>query len=105
MTTPSRCRALLLGALQVGDQTAAGLDQLVRLDAEHVVPCARRRPHLRVLQQIGIDEHAQLGGMTKRGHATVGLGNPKGGPPFRTTHPEGGKHQRVTSRSDRLQWW
>ena len=35
-----------------------------------------RRPHLRVLQQIGIDEHAQLGGMTKRGHATVDLGNP-----------------------------
>ena len=62
--------------LQVGDQAAAGLNQLVWLDAKHVVPCARRRPHLRVLQQIGIDEHAQLGGMTKRGHATVDLGNP-----------------------------
>ena len=50
-----RSSRLLLAALEVGDHAAAGL---------------------RVLQQIGIDEHAQLGGMTKRGHATVDLGNP-----------------------------
>jgi len=75
-TTPFRCRTLLLGALEIGDQTAAGLNQLVRLNAKHVVPCARRGPHLRVLQQIGIDEHAQFGGMSKRRHAAVVFGNP-----------------------------
>jgi hypothetical protein len=47
----------LSGALQVGEGSPTGLDQYVRLDAEHVVPRASSRPHFVVLQQIRIDEH------------------------------------------------
>ena len=43
--------------LQVDHGALAGLHQAMRLDAEHVVPRAGRRPHLGVLQQVGIDEH------------------------------------------------
>jgi hypothetical protein len=45
-------------ALQVGDETFARLDQLVRLDAKHVVPGTGGCPHFVVLQQVGIDEYA-----------------------------------------------
>jgi hypothetical protein len=45
----------------------------VGFDAEHVVPRARRSPHLVVLQQVGIDEHAQVGLMTEGRYAPVGL--------------------------------
>ena len=61
---------LNLGALELDHEATAGFDQLVWLDAEHVMPCAGRRPHLGVLQQVGIDEHAQLSGMAERRHAT-----------------------------------
>ena len=59
--------------LQVGDHSTARFHQLVRLDAEHVVPRARRRPHLVVLQQVRVDEHPQLLGVTERRRAGVGL--------------------------------
>ena len=58
-------------ALEVGDEAAAGLNQLVRLDTKHVVPCARSGPHLGVLQQIGIDAHTQLVGMTNGGTSSL----------------------------------
>ncbi len=45
-------------ALQVGDDSPAGLDQLVRFDAEHVVPRSRRSPHLVELQQVRVNEDA-----------------------------------------------
>jgi hypothetical protein len=63
-------------ALEVGDCSAAGVDHLVWLDAEHVVSGARRSPHLRPLQQIRIDEHPQTGCMTERWHADVVEFNP-----------------------------
>jgi len=43
--------------LQFGDQAFAGFDQLVRLDAEHVVPGAGRGPHFLVLEQVLVDEN------------------------------------------------
>jgi hypothetical protein len=61
--------------LDVGDLALAGADQFVRFDAEHVVPRSRRGSHLVVLQQIGIDEDAQLSAVAKRWHAVFGLGN------------------------------
>jgi hypothetical protein len=48
----------------------------VGLDAEHVVPRTRCGPHLVVLQQVRVNEHTKLCAVTKRGHATVGFGNP-----------------------------
>ena len=63
-------------AFQIGERSPAGLDQLVWLDPEHVVPGSRRRPHLVVLQQIRIDEDARLLLKPKRGHATSGFVNP-----------------------------
>jgi hypothetical protein len=68
---PGNC--LPSAALEVGDLSAAGFHQLVRLDAEHVVPCAGCRPHLGPLQQVGVDEHAQMRCVTKGRHVTVGL--------------------------------
>ena len=65
-----------ISALQVGERSAAGLHQLVRIDAEHVVPRTGSRPHLVELQQIRIDEHAQLIRMTERRNATSEFGNP-----------------------------
>jgi hypothetical protein len=43
----------------------------VGLDAEHVVPRTGGGPHLVVLQQIGVDEHAQVGLVTKGRYAAV----------------------------------
>lgn len=62
--------------LEVGDDSPAGLDQLVWLDAEHVVPRARRRPHLGPLQQVGVDEHPQMRLVTEGGHTAIGLESP-----------------------------
>jgi hypothetical protein len=59
--------------LQVGDQALARLHELMGFDAEHVVPGSGRGPHLVVLQQVGVDEDAQVGLVTERGHAAVGL--------------------------------
>lgn len=54
-------------ALDVGDDSPAGIDQFVRLDAEHAVPGAGSRPHLGPLQQVPVDEDAQLSCVTKGG--------------------------------------
>ena len=64
-----------LSALQVADRSAPGLDQLVRFDAEYVIPCSRRSPHLVVLQQIGVNEHTKLSSVTKGGNAASGFVN------------------------------
>lgn len=42
----------LSAALEIGDQTLAGFDQLVGLDTEHVVPGAGGGPHLIVLTRL-----------------------------------------------------
>ena len=62
-----------LSALQFDDDSPAGANEIVRCYREYVVPCARRRPHLVVLQQIRIDEDAQFLLKPKGGHASVGL--------------------------------
>ena len=71
---PERCSS---AALQVGDQALAHFQQLVGLDAEPVVPGAGRRPHLVVLQQVGIDEHAEMRLVTEGRRATDGLLTPE----------------------------
>ena len=63
------------GTLQVNDDSPAGLEQLMRLDTEHIVPRAGGRPHLGPLQQVRVDEHPQLLGVTERRHAIAGFGN------------------------------
>ena len=62
-----------LATFQVGNQRAAGANEVVRCDWEHVVPGSRRRPHFVVLQQVGVNEHTQLSCVTKRRHATDGV--------------------------------
>ena len=64
-----------LCTLQVGERSATRFHQFVGCDAEHVVPRSRRRPHLLELQQVGVDEHAQLSAVTKRGHAAIDFEN------------------------------
>ena len=70
------CELIPSGPFQVGDRSTAGTNEIVRCNREHVDPRSRRRPHLVVLQQIRINEHAQLCAVTKRRNATVGLSNP-----------------------------
>ena len=65
----------VLAALEVGDDGAADANEIIRCDREHVIPRACRGPHLVVLQQIRIYEHAQMCLVAKRGHATSGFGN------------------------------
>ena len=65
----------LLGALEVGDYTTSDTNDVRRRSAEIVVPRSRRSPHLVVLQQVRINEHAQLCAVTKGRHATIGFGN------------------------------
>ena len=60
-------------ALEVGDQAFTGLDQLAWLECEHVVPRAGGGPHFVVVQQVGVDEHAQVGRVAEGGDANVGL--------------------------------
>jgi hypothetical protein len=45
----------------------------VGIDADHVVPGACGGPHLVVLQQVGVDEDAQMGLVAERKHAADGL--------------------------------
>jgi hypothetical protein len=59
------------GLSELGDDALAGLDELVGLDAEDVVPGAGGRPHLGPLQQVGVDEDAQMGLVPERRHADV----------------------------------
>ena len=62
-----------LSALQVGDDSPAGANKVVRCNREHVVPRSRRSPHFAVCQQIRIDEDTQILLKPKGGHASVGL--------------------------------
>ena len=62
-----------LGALEVGDYTAGDAHDVIRVCTKVVIPCSRSGPHLVVLQQVRINEHAQLGCMTKGRHAADGL--------------------------------
>jgi 8-oxo-dGTP diphosphatase len=65
----------------------------VGLDSENVVPGAGRRPHLVVLQQVRVDIHAQVRGMSERGHATYrvagDLAHPVGVDPVALRSPRG----------------
>ena len=63
------------GALQVGNHSTTDAHQFIRRNCKIVVPRPGCCPHLVVLQQIGIDEDAQLTAVAKRGHATYGFGN------------------------------
>jgi len=62
-------------ALEVGDRSAGNTHDVGRSRTEVVVPCSGRGPHLVVLQQVRINEHAQLCCVAERGYATIGLGN------------------------------
>ena len=64
-----------LVALQVGDHAASNSHDVIRVRTEVVIPRSRRSPHLVVLQQVRINEHAQLSAVTKGRHAAIGLGN------------------------------
>ena len=62
-------------ALEVGDHTTGNTNNVIRVRTEVVVPRSRSSPHLVVLQQVRINEHAQLCAVTKGRHAKFGLGN------------------------------
>ena len=65
-----------LGALEVGDYSTSDTNDVIRVCTEVVVPRSRSRPHLVVLQQVGVYENTQLSAVTKGRHAIVGLSNP-----------------------------
>ena len=58
---------------EVRDHTTGDTHDVVRVRTEVVVPRSRSSPHLVVLQQIRINEHAQLCCVAERRHAVVGL--------------------------------
>jgi len=58
---------------EVRDHTTGDTHDVVRVRTEVVVPRSRSSPHLVVLRQIRINEHAQLCYVAKRRHAVVGL--------------------------------
>ena len=64
-----------LVALEVGDDTTGDTYDVIRVRTEVVVPRSGCSPHLVVLQQVRINEHAQLSAVTKGRHAAIGLGN------------------------------
>ena len=64
-----------LGALEVGDDATANAHNVCRCSTKIVVPRSCRGPHLVVLQQVRINEHAQLCAVTKGGNAVIGLSN------------------------------
>ena len=70
----------LLPALQVGDYSTTHAHDVGRRRAKVVVPRSRCSPHeiinAVVLQQVKIDEHAQLSCVAKGRHAVDGFGNP-----------------------------
>ena len=65
-----------LGAFEVGDNATSNAHDVSRRCTEVVVPRSRSSPHLVVLQQVRINEHAQLCAVTKGRHATICLSNP-----------------------------
>ena len=64
-----------LVALEVGDDATGDSHDVIRVRTEVVIPRSCCSPHFVVLQQVRIDEHTQLGCMTKGRHAIIGLGN------------------------------
>ena len=64
-----------LRTLEVGDHTTGNAHDVCWCCTEVVVPRSSCSPHLVILQQVRIYEHAQLCAVTKGRHATVGLGN------------------------------
>jgi hypothetical protein len=60
-------------ALQIGDYATRNANDLRWRSTEVVVPRSRSRPHFVVLQQVRINEHAQLCAVTKGWNATIGL--------------------------------
>ena len=62
-------------ALEVGDYTTGDTHDVSRCRTEVVVPRSRRCPHFVVLQQVRVDEDAQLCAVTKGRHAAFGLVN------------------------------
>ena len=61
---------------EVRDHTTGNANDVIRARTEVVVPRSRSSPHLVVLQQIRINEHAQLCCVAERGYTIIGLGNP-----------------------------
>ena len=66
----------MLETFEVGDYTAGNTHDVRWRSTKVVVPRSRCSPHLVVLQQVRINKHTQLGDVTKRRHAIIGLGNP-----------------------------
>jgi len=60
-------------SFEVCDDATSDTHNVVRVRTEVVIPRSRSCPHLVVLQQVGINEHAQLCCVAERRHATVGL--------------------------------
>ena len=58
------------GVLQVGDHATGNTHDVCRCCTEVVIPRPCSSPHFVVLQQVRINEHAQLCGVTEGGHAT-----------------------------------
>ena len=71
----SRSRGRPSGALQVDHYSTGDTNNVCRRRTKVVVPRSRSRPHFVVLQQVRINEHAQLCAVTKGRHATIGFGN------------------------------
>jgi hypothetical protein len=64
------------GVLQVGDDATSYAHDVCQRSTAVVIQCSGRSPHLAVLQQVRINERAQLSAMTSWGHSTVGFQNP-----------------------------
>ena len=60
------------GTLEVHHFAVAGFHQRVGFNAEHVVPGAGGGPHLVVLQQVGVDDDAQVGRVSALRHTSDG---------------------------------
>ena len=63
------------GALQVGDHPTGSTHDDGGCGTEVVVPRPCCSPHPVVLQQVGVNEHAQPRAVTEQRHAPFGLGN------------------------------
>ena len=59
----------------VGEGAASDAHELIERRREDVVRMACSGPHFVVLQQVGVDEHAQLSAVTKGRHAPCGFCN------------------------------
>ena len=64
---------------QVGNHSTTDAHQFIRRNCKIVVPRPGCCPHLVVLQQIGIDEDAQLSCVAKGRYAASGFGNQRAG--------------------------